>query len=156
MSEIKIVRYDPRKDKEGLEALVKDFEYKSIYPIDIQKFSNEIDGRIKDLKLRNSMILAKSIEENEEKVVGAGFFTMMNDYLGNSHCIIHDVVVRKESSFKMGIEELILRELFSYLKKTMKIDKIGLFIRRNDSNIQSLLMKLKIKKSELDYYEGEI
>lgn len=156
MSEIKIVRYDPRKDKEGLEALVKDFEYKSIYPIDIQKFSNEIDGRIKDLKLRNSMILAKMVEENEEKVVGAGFFTMMNDYLGNSHCFIHDVVVRKEDSFKKGIEELILRELFSYLKKTMKIDKIGLFIRRNDSNIQSLLMKLKIKKSELDFYEGEI
>lgn len=152
MSEIKIVRFDPRKDKEALEALVKDFEYRSIYPIDIQKFSNEIENRVKDLKLRNSMILAKM----EDKVVGAGFFTIMNDFLGNIHTIIHDVVVRKENSFKMGIEELIFRELFSYLKKTMKIDKIGIFIRRNDSNIQSLLMKLKIKKSELDYYEGEI
>ena len=152
MSEVKIVRYDPRKDKESLEALVKDFEYRSIYPIDIQKFSSEIGNRVKDLKLRNSMILAKM----EDKVVGAGFFTLMNDYLGNLHCIIHDVVVRKEDSFKRGIEELILRELFSYLKKTMKIDNVGIFIRRNDSNIQSLLMKLKIKKSELDYYEGEI
>ncbi len=152
MSEIKIVRYDPRKDKEDLEALIKEFEYRSIYPIDIQKFSSEIGNRVKDLKLRNSMILAKI----EDKVVGAGFFTIVNDYLGNIHTTIHDVVVRKEDSFKKGIEELILRELFLYLKKTMKIDKIGIFIRRNDSNIQSLLMKLKIKKSELDYYEGEI
>ena len=152
MSEIKIVRYDPRKDKESLEALVSEFEYRSIYPIDIRKFSHEIENRVKDLKLRNSMILAKL----EDEVVGAGFFTLMNDYLGNFHTIIHDVVVRKEDSFKKGIEESILRELFLYLKKTMKIDKIGIFIRRNDSNIQSLLMKLKIKKSELDYYEGEI
>ncbi len=152
MSEIKIVRYDPRKDKEALEALVKEFEYRNINPIDIQKFSIEIGNRVKDLKLRNSMILAKS----DEKVVGAGFFTIMNDYLGISHTFVHDVVVRKEDSFKRGIEELILRELFSYLKKTMKIDKVGIFIRRKDSNIQSLLMKLKIKKSELDYYVGEI
>ena len=152
MSEIKIVRYDPRKDKASLVELIKEFEYRSVYPIDIQKFSNEIENRIKDLKLRNSMILAKE----EERIVGAGFFTLMNDYLGNPHCIIHDVVIRKEDSFKRGIEEKILRELFSYLKKTMKIDKVGFFIRRKDSNIQSLLMKLKIKKSELDYYEGEI
>ncbi|MHA1720070.1 MAG: hypothetical protein ACTSWX_03565 [Promethearchaeota archaeon] len=152
MSEIKIVRYDPRKDKAALIELIKEFEYRSIYPIDVQKFSNEIENRVKDLKLRNSMILAKE----EERIVGAGFFTLMNDYLGNSHCIIHDVVIRKEDSFKRGIEEKILRELFSYLNKTMKIDKVGFFIRRKDSNIQSLLMKLKIKKSELDYYEGEI
>jgi hypothetical protein len=149
MAEIKIKRYDPRKDKEALEALVKDFEYRSIYPIDIEQFAKEIGARVLDLKLRNSVVLATE----EDQLVGAGFFTIWKDNLGNTQCYVHDVVTRKENSFKKGIEETVLRELFKYIKNTMKIDKVGFFVKKNDSNFQSLLMKMQIKKSDLDFYE---
>jgi ribosomal protein S18 acetylase RimI-like enzyme len=149
MADLEIIRYDPRKDKEELEKLIKDFEYRSIYPINLENFQKEISKRVLDLKLRNSILLAK----DGGKLIGAGFFTLWLDYLGNIQCYIHDLVVRKEDSFKRGIEEALLRELFKYIKSTLKIDKIGLFARRNDSNYQSLLMKMQIKKSDLDFYE---
>jgi hypothetical protein len=152
MSEIKIKRYDPRKDKDALEALVKDFDYRSNYPIVIEQFAKEIGQRVLDLKLRNSIVLATE----GETIIGAGFFTIWNDYLGNQQCIVHDVVTRKEDSFKKGIEELILKELFKYIKSTMKIDKVGLFVKKNDSNFQSLLLKMQIKKSNLEFYEHNI
>jgi ribosomal protein S18 acetylase RimI-like enzyme len=146
---MQVERYDPRKDKEELEALIKDFPYRSIYPIDLASFQKEIGKRVLDLKLRNSILLAKE----DGKIIGAGFFTLWIDYLGNTQCTVHDVVVRKEDSFKKGIEEAILRELFKYIKNTMQISKVGLFARKNDSSFQSLMMKLQIKKSELDFYE---
>jgi L-amino acid N-acyltransferase YncA len=152
MVDLEIARYDPRKDNKELEALVKDFEYRSLSPIDIEKFSKEIGKRVLDLKLRNSIVLAK---ENG-KIIGAGFFTIWIDNLGNNQCIVHDVVVRKEDSFKKGIEEAILRELFKYIKNTLQIAKIGLYAKRNDSSFQSLLMKMQIKKSELDFYEHNL
>ncbi len=153
MSKIKLTRYNPRKDKEDLISLVEDYDYRSIYPIDIKRFEKELDERVKDLKLRNSIILAK--EEGE--LVGAGFFTIWKDYLGNEHCYVHNPVVRKENSFKKGIEEEILKELFKYLKKTMKVDKIGLWAKKRDGNYQSVLMKMGIKKNrDLDYYEHEL
>jgi L-amino acid N-acyltransferase YncA len=152
MADFKITRYDPRKDKADLEELVGEYEYRSIYPINIAKFSKEISQRVLDLKLRNSIVLAKE----EEKIIGAGFFTIWTDFLGNTQCVVHDVVVRKADSFKKGIEEAILRELFKYIKQTMKIDKIGLFARKKDSNFQSILMKMKIKKSDLDFYEHSL
>ncbi|WP_457558037.1 N-acetyltransferase family protein [Candidatus Harpocratesius sp.] len=149
MSEITITRYNPRKDKDELEQLLKDFEYR-IGKVDFDKFSKEIEERSKDLRLRNSMILAKE----DGKIVGAGFFSIWNDYLGRQHCVLHDVIVRKEHSFKKGIEEKIMRELFNYLKKTMKIEKVSLYAKKKgDSNLLSVLMKLGIKKSEWDHYE---
>lgn len=152
MVEIKLRRYDPRKDKEALEDLVKNFEYRSIYPLKIDAFAKELGRRVLQLELRNSIVLATEGEQ-EEKVVGAGFFSTWIDYLGNTHCVVHDVVTRKEDSFKKGIEEAVLKELFKYFKNTMKIEKINMFVRKNDSNFQSLLMKMQIKKSDLDYYE---
>ncbi len=153
---IKLVRYNPRQDKADLEALIADFQYRLDLlgeELKLEKFSKEIDQRAKSLINRNSIVLAK----DENKLVGAGFFTIWTDFLGNQHCLVHDVVTRKEDAFKKGIEEMVLRELFSYLKKTMKINKIGLWARKRDSNFQSVLMKLKIKKnSDLDYYDYEL
>lgn len=149
MTEIKIARYNPRKDKEELEALIKDFEYR-VGEIDIEKFSKEIEERSRDLRLRNAMVIAKE----EEKIVGAGFFSLWYDFLGRQHCVLHDVVTRKEDAFKKGIEEMIIRELFNYLKKTMKIDKVSLYAKKQgDSNLISIFMKLGIKKSEWEHYE---
>ena len=153
---LKLTRYNPRQDKADLEALVADFQYRLDLlgeKLDLTKFSKEIDQRSKSLINRNSIVLAKE----DTNLVGAGFFTIWCDFLGNQHCLVHDVVTRKEDAFKKGIEETVLRELFTYLKKTMKIEKIGLWARKRDSNFQSVLMKLKIKKNtDLDYYEHEL
>ena len=73
-----IVRYDPRKDKEELESLIGDFEYRSVYPIDLEKFIKEIDNRVKDLKLRNAMILAK--EEWADKIKRASFPGLLSNH----------------------------------------------------------------------------
>ena len=152
MSEITITRYNPRKDKEELEQLIKEFEYR-VGEVDLKLWNAELDSRLKDLRLRNSMILAK----DGEKLVGAGFFSIWNDYLGRQNCVIHDVIVRKEDAFKRSIEESILRELFNYLKKTMKIEEVSLYAKKKgDSNLQSVLIKLGIKKSEWDHYIHEL
>lgn len=152
MADITIARYNPRLDKDQLEKLIKDFEWR-IGPVDLDKVIKEIDIRTKDLKFRNSMILAKE----GDTIVGAGFFSLWNDYLGNQMCYIHDVVTRKEDSFKKGIEELILREIFVYLKKTLKIEKINFFTRKKgDGTYQALLLKLGIRPSDLDFYEGTL
>jgi hypothetical protein len=148
MAEIKIARYNPRNDKEELEQLIKDFEYR-VGDVDLTLWNKEMDSRLKDLKLRNSMVLAKE----EDKLVGAGFFSIWHDYLGRPNCVLHDIIVRKDDAYKKGIEELLMRELFSYLKKTMKIEEVSLFAKKKgDSNLQSVLIKLGIKKSEWDHY----
>jgi hypothetical protein len=151
-SEINIVRLDPRKDMEQVKELIAKFEYRMGNPIDIVKFEKELNKRVKDLSLRNGNILAKI----GEKVVGAGFFTIWYDILGTPNCIIHDVIVEKENGFIKGIEEAVMHEMFSYLKKTLKIDTVNLFANKRDGNFQSLLMKLGFKKSSLVYYEKEI
>ncbi len=140
---IKITRYNPRRDKENLEALVKDFEYKTGAPIDLEKFSKHIEERAKNLVYRNSIILAM----DDNNLVGAGCFSMYTDFLGEQVCIIHDVITRKEDSFKKGIEELILRELFVYIKKTVQLEKCEFIVQKKDSNFQSLLLKLKIREN---------
>ncbi len=152
MADIKITRFNPRQDKEEMLALIKEFDYR-VKDINLDEVSKQIDLRNKDLKLRNSMILAK--EDNI--IVGAGFFSIWKDFLGKSHCIVHDVVTKKVHAFKKGIEEKIYRELFQYLKKTMKIEKIYMFAqKRGDSNLKSLFMKLGIKSGDMDYYELEL
>ena len=149
IQEIEISRYNPRQDKEALQDLVKEFEYR-VGKIDLVKFSAEIDARAKDLKLRNSMILAKL----DNRIIGAGFFSLWTDHLGFTRCYVHDVITRKEDAYKKGIEEKILRELFKYLKMTMKIEKVILFAKKQgDSNLQSIFMKLGIKKGDVDLYE---
>ena len=152
IKEIQISRYNPRQDKEALLELVKDFEYRVGKKINLENFSAEIDKRSKDLKLRNSLILAKG--KSEYRIIGAGFFSLWTDHLGYMHCYVHHVITRKEDAYKLGIEEKILRELFAYLKKTMKIEKVILFAKKTgDSNLQSIFMKLGIKKGDVDLYE---
>ena len=152
MAPIKITRFNPRNDMDDLLALIDDFEYR-VGEIDLNAVKEQIKARNKDLKLRNSMIIAKEAS----KIVGAGFFSLWKDFLGKSHCIVHDVVTRKENAFKKGIEEKILRELFQYLKKTMKINKVYLFAdKKGDSNLKSVFMKLGIKKGTREYYEHEL
>ncbi|MHA1672315.1 MAG: hypothetical protein ACTSYI_01680 [Promethearchaeota archaeon] len=152
MSEIKITRYDPRKDKEELENLVKNFEYR-LGEVDLVKFAKELEARLKDLRLRNSMVLARE----EGKLVGAGFFSIWNDYLGRQTCVLHDIILQKEDAFKKGIEESIAREIFSYLKKTMKIEKVSVYAKkRGDTNLQSIFMKLGVKKSDWELYEKSL
>ena len=143
---------DPRKDMEQVKELISHFEYKTGHPIDIAKFENELNKRVKDLALRNGNVLAKIGDE----IIGAGFFTIWNDILGESHAIIHDVIVKKEDAFKKGIEETVIREIFTYLKRTLKIETANLFASRRDGNYQSLLMKLGFKKSNLDYYQKSL
>ncbi len=148
-SEIKIVRLDPRKDMEAVKELVSKFEYRAEKSIDVGKFEKELNKRLKDLILRNGNILAKI----GDKIVGAGFFTVWHDILGNPNCIIHDVFVEKGDAFKKGIEEAVIREMFTYLEKTLKLETACLFANKRDGNFQSLLMKLGLKKSNLDYYQ---
>ena len=148
MSEITITRYNPREDKEDLNNLVKDFEYR-IGDVDLDKFNKELEARLKDLRFRNSIILAKE----EDKLVGAGFFSIWNDYLGRQTCVLHDIIIRKEDAFKKGIEESIMREIFAYLKNTMKIDEVSVYAKkREDTNLQSVLMKLGMKKSDWEHF----
>ncbi|MHA1745807.1 MAG: hypothetical protein ACTSWW_07395, partial [Promethearchaeota archaeon] len=79
LNEIQISRYNPRLDREGLLELVKDFEYRvGEERLDLEKFSVELDKRSLDLKLRNSMILGKI----DNRIIGAGFFSLWTDYLG--------------------------------------------------------------------------
>ena len=150
---MKIKRYDPRKDKDGLIELAEAYSEFSTTKFVKETFVKEIESRVKDLVLRNSIILAK---EDDEKIIGAGFFTIYNDHFGNSQCKIHHVLTKKEDSFKKGIEEAIMKELFKYLKNTMKITNIGLYCMDKNSQYRSVLMKMGIKKSKHLYYEYEI
>ena len=105
---IEVGRYDPREDKEALIELFEDFNNNlSHFPVPREHFEKELNLRVLDLQYRNSMITAK---ENG-KLVGFGTFTVFIDYLGNKHALIHQVMTRKEDSFKKGIENLILEEL---------------------------------------------
>lgn len=152
MATIKITRFNPRRDMEDLLQLINQFDYR-VNDIDLDAVKEQIEERNKDLKLRNSMVIAKE----DTEIVGAGFFSLWKDFLGKSHCIVHDVVTKKEDAFKKGIEEKILRELFQYLKKTMKIDKVYLFAeKKGDSNLKSVFMKLGIKEGSKQYYESTL
>jgi len=147
---MKIVRYNPNTDKWGLVDLATAYAERSDTPFEKDRFIQEIDERLKDLKLRNSIILAK---DDDEKIIGAGMFSLFKDYFGNIQCKVHHVMTYKEDAFKKGIEEAILKEMFKYLKNTMGIKHIGLYCKENDAQYQSLLMKLGIKRSSYIYYE---
>jgi hypothetical protein len=99
------------------------------------------------------------MDDNEEKIIGAGTFSMYSDFFGNPNAIINQIMTYKEDSFKKGIEEAIMRELFKYLKKTLNIKKTGFFLREKDNQyaqVRSVLMKLGFLKSNFTLYELDI
>ncbi|TFG22295.1 MAG: hypothetical protein EU533_04480 [Promethearchaeota archaeon] len=150
---ISIERFDPRADKEAVKDLFKDFiENKSYFKSTSEKFEKELDKRVLDLQYRNSMVIAKE----DGNIVGYGTYTLFTDYLGNQRALIHQVMTKKEDSFKKGIEETIIRELELYIKKTLKLDTVFFICPDSDGNARSVFMKLGAKKSKLFWYEQEI
>lgn len=150
---MEITRYDPRKDKEALNELFNDFiENKSYFSSNWNKFEYELNKRLLNLQYRNSMIIAKE----GDKLVGWGTYTIFRDYLGNDRVLIHQVLTKKEDSFKKGIEEAILREIITYIKKTTEIDKFNILGPDSDGSLRSLLLKLGLKKSKFIWYENNL
>lgn len=148
-----IDRYDPRVDKEALKELFKDFiSIKSYFFSHWEKFEEELNRRALDLQYRNSMVVAKE----DGKILGFGTYTLFRDYLGNDRVLIHQVMTKKEDSFKKGIEEKIIRELQLYVKRTLKIDKVYFICPDSDGALRSLFLKLGVKKSQNIWYENEI
>jgi len=147
-----IDRYDPRLDKDDLKEIFEDFiTNKSYFFSHWKKFEEELNRRALDLQYRNSMIVAKE----GGKIVGWGTYTKFRDYLGNDRALVHQVMTRKIDSYKMGIEEKILRELQLYIKKTVKLDKVYYICPDSDGALRSIFMKLGVKKSRLVWYEGD-
>jgi hypothetical protein len=150
---LEITRYDPRKDKEALNELFNDFiENKSYFSSNWNKFEYELNKRLLNLQYRNSMIIAKE----GDKLIGWGTYTIFRDYLGNDRVLIHQVLTKKEDSFKKGIEEAIIREIITYIKKTTEIDKFNILGPDSDGSLRSLLLKLGLKKSKFIWYENNL
>lgn len=150
---MEITRYDPRKDKEALNELFNDFiKNKSYFSSNWNKFEYELNKRLLNLQYRNSMIIAKE----GDKLVGWGTYTIFRDYLGNDRVLIHQVLTKKEDSFKKGIEEAIIREIITYIKKTTEIDKFHILGPDSDGSLRSLLLKLGLKKSKFIWYENNL
>ena len=146
-------RFDPRLDKDGVKEIFEDFiENKSYFISTWQEFEKEINKRVLDLQYRNSMIVAK----DEGKIVGWGTYTLIKDYLGNKRALIHQVLTKKEDSYRKGIEEQIIRELKLYVKRTLNLDKVFLICQDSDSALRNLVMKLGAKKSKNYWYENDI
>ena len=146
-------RYDPRIDRDELRAIFDDFiENKSYFISTWQEFEKELNKRVLDLQYRNSMVVAKE----EGKIVGWGTYTLIKDYLGNNRALIHQVLTKKEDSYRKGIEEQIVRELKLYIKRTLNLDKVFLICQDSDSALRNLVMKLGAKKSKNNWYENDI
>jgi hypothetical protein len=150
---IVIDRFDPRLDREILKEIFEEFiENNSYFFSHWKKFETELNKRVLDLQYRNSMIVAKE----DGKIVGWGTYTVFRDYLGNDRAIIHQVLTKKDDSFKKGIEEMIIKEIQLYIKKTLKLDKVYFFCPDEDGALRSVFMKLGVKKSKYFFYEKEI
>ncbi|KKN05493.1 hypothetical protein LCGC14_1086750 [marine sediment metagenome] len=150
---IVIERYDPRMDKNALKEIFKDFiENKSYFFSRWEKFEEELNKRTLDLQYRNSMVVAKE----GGKIIGFGTYTLFRDYLGNDRVLIHQILTKKEDSYKKGIEEQIIRELQLYIKRTLKMDKVFFISPDSDGTMKSIFLKLSIKKSKHIWYEREI
>ena len=148
-----IDRYDPRSDKEALKEIFEDFiENKSYFFSHFQKFEEELNKRTLSLQYRNSMVVAK----DDGKVVGFGTYTLFRDYLGNDRVLIHQILTKKEDSFKKGIEEMIIREIQLYIKRSLKMDKVYFICPGEDGALRSLFLKLGVKKSKNIWHEHEI
>jgi len=145
-------RFDPRLDKDAIKEIFEDFiENKSYFVSTWQEFEKELNKRVLDLQYRNSMIVAKE----EGKIVGWGTYTLIKDYLGNQRALIHQVLTKREDSYRKGIEEQIIRELKLYVKKTLNLDKVFLICQDSDSALRNLVMKLGAKKSKYYWYEND-
>ena len=150
---ITIERYDPRRDKDELRELFDDFiRNKSYFPSNWNKFEYELNKRLLNLQYRNSMVMAKE----DGKIVGWGTYTILRDYLGNDRTIIHQVLTKKEDSYKKGIEEMIIKELMNYSKSILSINKFNIICPDSDGNLRSVLLKLGLKKSDFVWYEKDI
>jgi hypothetical protein len=151
---MEIERYDPRRDKEELKEIFEDFiQNKSYFTSDWKTFEDELNKRTLNLSYRNSMVMVRE----GGKILGWGTYTIFRDYLGKDKILIHQVMTRKGDSFKKGIEEIVIRELESYIKKTMPdIKNIFILCPDSDGSSRSLLMKLGLKKSEYIWYEKSI
>ena len=148
-----IDRYDPRSDKEGLKEIFEDFiANKSYFFSHWSKFEDELNRRSLDLQYRNSMVIAKE----EGKIVGFGTYTLFRDYLGNDRVLVHQVLTKKEDSFKKGIEEMIIREIQLYIKRSLKIDKVYFICPDSDGALRSVFLKVGIDKSKYIWYEHEM
>ena len=146
-------RFDPRLDKDAVKEIFEDFiENKSYFISSWQEFEKELNKRVLDLQYRNSMLVAKE----EGKIVGWGTYTLIKDYLGNKRALIHQVLTKKEDSYRKGIEEQIIRELKLYVKRTLNLDKVFLICQDSDSALRNLVMKLGAKKSKNYWYENDI
>jgi hypothetical protein len=150
---IVIDRFDPRLDRDELKEIFEDFiSNKSYFLSNWKRFESELNKRVLDLQYRNSMVVAKE----EGKIVGWGTYTVFRDYLGNDRAIIHQVLTKKEDSFKKGIEEMIIKEIQLYVQRTLKLDKIYFFCPDDDAANRSIFMKLGVKKSKYFIYEKQI
>jgi len=147
---ITIERYDPRRDKDELRELFDDFiKNKSYFQSNWNKFEYELNKRLLNLQYRNSMVMAK---ENGT-IVGWGTYSIIRDYLGNDRALIHQVLTRKQDSYRKGIEELIIRELINYAKSILDIKTFNIQCPDSDGNLRSVLLKLGLKKSQYIWYE---
>ncbi len=150
---MEITRYDPRKDKEALNELFNQFiENKSYFSSNWNSFEYELNKRVLNLQYRNSMVVAKE----GENIVGFGTYTVFRDYLGNDRVLIHQIMTKKEDAYRKGIEEAIIRELITYIKKTIETDKASIICPDSDGSLRSLLMKLGLKKSKFIWYESKL
>lgn len=150
---IVIERYDPRMDKNALKEIFNDFIENKLYFFSRwEKFEEELNKRTLDLQYRNSMVVARE----GGKIIGFGTYTLFRDYLGNDRVLIHQILTKKEDSYKKGIEEQIIRELQLYIKKTLKMDKVFFISPDSDGTMKSIFLKLGIKKSKHIWYEREI
>jgi hypothetical protein len=146
-------RYDPRADKDALKEIFTNFiAIKSYFFSTWEKFEEELNRRTLDLQYRNSMVVAKE----DGKIVGFGTYTLFRDYLGNDRVLIHQILTKKEDSFKKGIEEMIIREMQLYIKRTLKIDKVYFICPDGDGALRSIFLKIGINKSKYFWYEHEI
>ena len=147
---ITIERYDARKERDDLKELFDDFiKNKSYFNSNWNQFEYELSKRSLNLQYRNSMITAKE----EGKMVGFGTYTIFRDYLGNDRALLHQVMTKKDDSYKKGIEEIILRELMNYIESTHRINKFSAICPDSDGNLRSLLLKLGLKKSQFIWYD---
>ena len=146
-------RFDPRLDKDAVKEIFEDFiQNKSYFVSTWQEFEKELNKRVLDLQYRNAMVVAKE----DGKIIGWGTYTLIKDYLGNQRALIHQVLTKKEDSYRKGIEEQIIRELKLYVKRTLNLDKVFLICQDSDSALRNLVMKLGAKKSKDYWYENDI
>ena len=146
-------RYDPRADKNTLKEIFINFiAIKSYFFSTWEKFEEELNKRTLGLQYRNSMVVAKE----DGKIVGFGTYTLFRDYLGKDRVLIHQVLTKKEDSYKKGIEEMVIREIQLYIKRTLKIDKVYFICPDEDGALRSVFLKVGINKSKQIWYENEI